>query len=154
MTMEPTIGTLLDGGTKTMTYLRQDWYGNAQVSAIAGEPRSIGQNIHTDAEYARSQGWPDVNASGMVSLSWLSSMLLRQYGRAYLEGGELRAKFIRPIYMGREVVIGGEVTDVANRGAGREVVLTLWVKDTHSGELLTEGDARIPLSVPARGEAG
>lgn len=146
-------GARLHGGTKTMTQLRQDWYGNAQVSAIAGEPRSIGQNIHTDTEYARSQGWPDVNASGMVSASWISSMLTREYGRSYLERGELRTKFIRPIYMGQCVTVGGRVVEVTEGETGPEIALEVWVKATDTDELLTEGDARIPLRSGPGGDA-
>ena len=49
-------------------------------SAASGELAQVGANIHTDDEYAKSQGLPGVIADGMIMANWCSSMLVERFG--------------------------------------------------------------------------
>ena len=55
-----------------MTAERIEWYDSAMLSAAKGELAQVGANIHTDEDYARSQGLTAVIADGMIMTNWCS----------------------------------------------------------------------------------
>jgi acyl dehydratase len=137
---------IASGPVRVMTMERILWYEAGMRSAATGQLTLPHSNIHTDEEYAKSQGLPAPIADGMVSTNWLSSMLVAHFGMDYLGRGELRTKFIKPIFLGAVVSVRGRVTAV-ERGEGGGLVYTLdvWCEDD-KGVKLTVGDARIPVA--------
>ena len=87
-------------GSRHHAAQRIEWYDSAMLSAATNELRQVGVNIHTDEEFARSEGFPTANADGMIMTNWCSEMLLRAFGMDYLERGELRTKYIKPVNLG------------------------------------------------------
>jgi acyl dehydratase len=126
-----------------MTRERIEWYDSAMLSAAKGELAQVGSNIHTDDAYARSQGLPAIIADGMIMTNWLSSMLVEHFGMGYVERGELRTKFIKPVPLGMTVVCRGRVQS-ADRLAGGAVAygLDVWCED-ESGLKVVDGHARV-----------
>src|SRR5437879_5078243 len=60
-------------------------------------PPSVGpQGIHSNEDFARSQGLPGTVGTGMRTTGAISSMLLAFFGKSYLVDSRLRTKFIRP----------------------------------------------------------
>jgi len=94
------VGDELIGPVRPVTPQRIEWYDSAMLSAATNELRQVGSNIHTDEEFARSEGFLAANADGMIMTNWCSEMLIRAFGLHYLEGGELRTKYIKPVYLG------------------------------------------------------
>jgi len=140
------VGAELTGPARVMTSERIQWYDSAMLSAAKGELARVGTNIHTDAEYAKSQGLPAVIADGMISTNWLSSMMLTHFGMDYLERGELRTKFIKPIFLGTLVTARGRVQAVERRESGAlSYTLEVWCED-EKGVKLTVGDARVEVA--------
>jgi acyl dehydratase len=116
------------------------------LTAAAGEVTLVGSNIHTDAEYAREQGLAEPIADGMIATNWISSLLLRQFGEAYLSAGELRTKFIRPTLVGARVRAGFRIRErIGGEGAVR-YQLDVWTEDA-DGATLTDGAATVELPV-------
>jgi acyl dehydratase len=110
--------------------------------------RQVGSNIHTDPEFAIQEGFSGVNADGMISTNWCSEMLIAQFGMDYIERGELRTKFIRPVELGVLLHVKGRVREATLRpNGGVAYVLDIWCEDA-SGLKLVEGDAKV--EVPAR----
>ena len=139
------VGSEIAGPTRVMTKERIRWYGDGMLSAAAGVPKQVGSNIHTDEEYARSQGLPGVIADGMISTNWISSMLLMYFGRHYLERGELRTKFIKPVFRDVVVAVRGQVTAIEPLSNGStRYVLAVWCED-EQGNKLTVGEAKIEV---------
>lgn len=136
------VGDRIEGPVKTMTAERLALYAVSLASAVAGEPRPAPRNIHTDREYAQSQGWPDVIADGMITANWIETMLLATFGRDFLERGELRAKFIRPVKCGDVVHIGAEILEVSPESQGTRLSMKVWcaVDETNP---LTAGEASV-----------
>ena len=91
------VGAEITGPVRLMTAERIEWYDSAMLSAATGTLAQVGSNIHTDEDYARSQGLPAIIADGMIMTNWVSSMLVEHFGMAYVERGELRTKFIKPV---------------------------------------------------------
>lgn len=143
------VGAEIAGPVRVMTMERIEWYDSAMLSAAKGEKALVGSNIHTDEEYAKTQGLPAIIADGMISANWLSEMLVHHFGMGYVERGELRAKFIKPILLGQTVSVRGRVKAVERLASGASVLsLDVWCED-EKGVKLTDGDARV--EVPAKG---
>ena len=81
------VGADILGPVRVMTAERIQWYDSAMLSAAKGELARVTVNIHTDDDYARSQGLPAIIADGMISTNWCSEMLIQQFGMDYVERG-------------------------------------------------------------------
>jgi hypothetical protein len=140
------VGAEIAGCVRVMTTERIRWYDDAMLSAEKGEFTRAGSNIHTDETYARSQGLPAIIADGMISTNWISSMLVERFGMGYLERGELRTKFIKPIFLGAVVSVRGRVRSIERlRGGAVAYLLDVWCED-EKGVRLTDGDARVEVA--------
>jgi 3-hydroxybutyryl-CoA dehydratase len=143
------VGTELEGPARIVTPERMQAYGDGLLSAAAGEEIHVGSNIHTDEEYARGQGLETAIADGMLSTNWLSSMLVRAFGTPYLENGELRTKFIKPVLVGIELRARGRVSGTRPTDDGStRVELDVWTEDA-DGTRLVDGFAAVTLGEPA-----
>jgi 3-hydroxybutyryl-CoA dehydratase len=141
------VGSEIAGPVRVMTPERIEWYDSAMLSAAKGELAQVGINIHTDDEYAKSQGFTAVIADGMISTNWMSSMLVEHFGMDYVERGELRTKFIKPVYLDQTIFVRGKVTAVDRLSTGAVVYsLEVWCED-EGGIQVTVGDARIEVAV-------
>lgn len=138
------VGSDLLGPVRVITPERIEWYDSAMLSAATGELRQVGSNIHTDEEYARSQGFPGVNADGMIMTNWCSSMLLDYFGIDYIERGELRTKFIKPVYLGTVLHVRGRVRSIDKTEQGTTYTLDVWCED-QKGAKLVDGDAKVEV---------
>ena len=140
-----TVGAEITGPVRLMTAERIEWYDSAMLSAAKGTLAQVGSNIHTDEDYARSQGLPAIIADGMIMANWVSSMLVEHFGMAYVEHGELRTKFIKPVLLGVTVVCRGRVRSIEQgSGGGRTCMLDVWCEDEH-GTRVVDGHARVEL---------
>jgi 3-hydroxybutyryl-CoA dehydratase len=139
------VGTDIKGPVRLMTPERIEWYDSAMLSAAKGELTRVTVNIHTDEDYARSEGLPAIIADGMISTNWCSEMMVEHFGLDYIERGELRTRFIKPTFLGVTVSVRGRVT-VAEPQPGGAVVykLDVWCED-ETGLKLTVGDAKVEV---------
>jgi acyl dehydratase len=137
------VGDELFGPVRTITPQRIEWYDSAMLSAATNELRQVGSNIHTDEEFARSEGFATVNADGMIMTNWCSQMLLRAFGIDYLAHGELRTKFIKPVNLGVELHVRGRIQEAARQPDGGTLyTVAVWCED-EEGLKLTDGDAKV-----------
>ncbi len=140
------VGTEIKGPVRVMTAERIQWYDSAMLSAAKGELARVTVNIHTDDDYAKEQGLPALIADGMMSTNWCSEMLIDRFGMDYVEHGELRTKFIKPIFLGVTVSVRGKVTSAAPQENGAVVyALDVWCED-EKGVKLTVGDAKVKVT--------
>jgi acyl dehydratase len=138
-------GAMLPVREIMITPERVQWYGDGMHSAATGELRRAGQNIHTDVEYAKGQGLTTAIADGMMSTAWISSLLLKHFGRHYLENGELRTKYIKPTDVGIKLKILARVREREDKPNGAvRYVLDVWTED-EAGVKLTDGDAAVEI---------
>ena len=134
------------GPVRAITPQRIEWYDSAMLSAATDELRQVGTNIHTDEEFARSEGFPTANADGMIMTNWCSEMLVRTFGMDYMERGELRTKYIKPVYLGVELHVRGRITAATLQPNGNtRYAIDVWCEDEH-GLKLVDGDARIEVA--------
>ncbi|HKH32848.1 MAG TPA: MaoC family dehydratase [Beijerinckiaceae bacterium] len=138
------IGAEIAGPVRLMTAERIEWYDSAMLSAGKGELSQVGVNIHTDDEYAKAQGLPAIIADGMIMTNWCSSMMIQHFGMDYLEHGELRTKFIKPVYLGQTVHVRGRVLSADRSDGGVFYALDVWCED-ENGIKVTDGDAKVEV---------
>lgn len=138
------VGDDIKGPVRGITPERIEWYDSAMLSACAGELRQVGSNIHTDHEFAKTQGFTAVNADGMIMANWCSEMMVHEFGMDYVSNGELRTKFIKPVLLGVELHVKGKVKAVEKKGGGTLVTLDVWCED-EKGNKLVDGDAKVEL---------
>jgi len=139
------VGTDIKGPVRVMTPERIEWYDSAMLSAAKGELTRVTVNIHTDEDYARSEGLPAIIADGMISTNWCSEMMIEHFGLDYIERGELRTRFIKPTFLGVMVSVRGRVTAADPQPGGTVVYkLDVWCED-ETGLKLTVGDAKVEV---------
>lgn len=140
------VGDELEGITRSITPPRIEWYDSAMLSAATNELRQVGSNIHTDEEFAKSEGFTGVNADGMISTNWCSQMLVRAFGIDYLERGELRTKYIKPVLLGVSLHVRGRVKAVTRQPNGNTLYdIDVWCEDPQ-GTKLVDGDAKVEVA--------
>ncbi len=140
------VGDAIQGPIRNITATRIEWYDSAMLSAAKNELAQVGVNIHTDEAYAREQGLPAVIADGMIMTNWCSEMLTHHFGLDYLERGELRTKFIKPVFLGTTLSVKGRVRGVEKGKDGAITYdLLVWCED-EKGLKLTDGDAKVTLA--------
>jgi 3-hydroxybutyryl-CoA dehydratase len=140
------VGSEIKGPVRVMTAERIEWYDSAMLSAAKGELAKVTVNIHTDDDYARSQGLPAIIADGMISTNWCSEMLTEHFGMDYIARGELRTKFIKPTLLGVTLSVRGKVRAVDALPDGALLYkLDVWCED-ENGVMLTVGDAKVSVA--------
>lgn len=146
--MKLSVGSEIRGPVRVMTAERIEWYDSAMLSAAKGELTQVTVNIHTDEDYARSEGLPAIIADGMISTNWCSEMMIQHFGLHYIERGELRTRFIKPTFLGVTVSVRGRVTATESQPNGATVYkLDVWCED-ETGLKLTVGDAKVEVPGP------
>jgi acyl dehydratase len=139
------VGDKIIGPIRGITPTRIEWYDSAMLSAATNELRQVGSNIHTDQEFAKTQGFDQVNADGMIMTNWCSEMMVKAFGVHYLERGELRNKYIKPVHLGVELHVCGFVRKAEPQpGGGVLYSLDVWCEDQH-GTKLVDGDAKVEV---------
>ncbi|HWV84039.1 MAG TPA: MaoC family dehydratase [Capillimicrobium sp.] len=140
------VGAELSGPEIVVNADRLAAYGDGLLSSAAGRAVQVGSNIHTDVELARSQGLPAPIADGMLSTNYLSSMLTRAFGRFYIENGELRTKFIKPVPVDTLLRVRGRVRAREELGDGRvRYELDVWTENGN-GVKVVDGDAAVEVT--------
>jgi 3-hydroxybutyryl-CoA dehydratase len=65
--------------------------------------------IHVDEEFAKQTQFKGTIAHGLLSIAYLSEMMLSLVGENWLSGGELNVTFLSPVKPGDTITISGRV---------------------------------------------
>jgi hypothetical protein len=130
---------------RSMNRERMRWYVDGLFTARANDGKvHTEENIHTDDEYARSQGLPGIIADGMISTNWIYGFLIDTFGDAYLNKGKLRTKYIKTILEDQLVIACLRVREIKRAGNETHYALDVWCEDD-KGQMLTVGAADVFL---------
>ncbi len=97
--------------------------------------------LHLDAELAAATRFGRPVAHGMLVLAFASELLARSFGRAWLCGGKLRARFRSPVYPGDVVTAHGTLTSADAAQATYRVA----VRNQDGVDVIT-AQATVPLT--------
>jgi len=139
------VGDVIDGPTRPISLQRAGWYSIGLFSGATGVLHPIQKNIHTDHEYARTQGLSAAIADGMHSTNWLSALLGQTFGADYINNGELRTKYIKPTLLDIPLTPRLEVTARTEVAEGIRYKFDVWIEDGAATKL-TVGDAAVTVT--------
>lgn len=106
--------------------------------------------IHLDPAFCRNTRFGSTLAQGYMLIAYVAEMLKNNFGRAWLESGNLDVKLTGPAFPGHTVIAGGVVSSLGDNNGAREVHCEVWL-DRHDGTRLIAGHAR--LTLPAAKQA-
>lgn len=129
-------GAPLPAFQKTITQVDIDRY--ARVSGDFNP-------IHISPEYARSTPLGTTVAHGMLLLAYISQVMTKAFGRAWLESGKMYARFRSPARPGDAISISGTVTRV-DRCSGKTTVHCEISCCNQNGEELISGYTEVQLT--------
>lgn len=129
---ELTLGPL----DRTVTQERIDQYAEA-----SGDYNPI----HVDRVFAAASPFGGTVAHGMLLLSYLSVLLTRTFGHAWLNSGRLKVKFRNPAPAGTAVTAQGRVERLED-GHGVQYAVCAVRLDKAGGDGLITGEARVETS--------
>jgi acyl dehydratase len=108
-----------------------------RIDAYSGvRPRSI----HTDEDWARQKGFRTTLAQGMMSTAYVSEMMTRFLGAAFVKGGTMSMTFVKPVYAGDRLTVRGVVKELRPESGGTRVVVEVWCQNQR-GEKTAVGTA-------------
>lgn len=83
-------------------------------------------NIHSDAG-ARKMGFARGFVSTGQTLAWISRLLVRFFGPAYFESGELEVTYILPLYDEEPFTVSGTVKERTPVTGGVRLICDVWL---------------------------
>jgi len=102
--------------------------------------------LHLDAAFAATTQFGAIIAHGMLTLAFVSEMMVAAFGRAWLEAGTLQVKFKGAAYLGDEVETWGQVIKEEALPQHRLVVCSVAVRNRQTGQELISGTAKVRLA--------
>ncbi|MBA2288249.1 MAG: MaoC family dehydratase [Ktedonobacteraceae bacterium] len=122
MTASTPVGATFSGQPRHVTWERTWAYAGGPF-AQQGWPA---QNIHTDAQYARSVGLAEPNVAGTQAQGYIVQLLVDLFGEQWLSHGKLYdLKFIRAIPIGAIIQVHAQVLSRESEGAAIRYTLAV-----------------------------
>ncbi|MGI5875526.1 MAG: MaoC family dehydratase [Dethiobacteria bacterium] len=100
--------------------------------------------IHVDPEFAKDTIFKGTIAHGLLTLSYISQMMVKWAGKYYLENSSLETTFLSPVRPGDEVIIKGEVSEILEKDGKKEIICQVYC-DGENGQRYISGKATITL---------
>jgi 3-hydroxybutyryl-CoA dehydratase len=101
--------------------------------------------IHIDESFAAKTPLGGTIAHGMLSLAYVSEMMTSAFGRGWLLGGKLRAKFKEPARPGDTLTITGKINCIERKDDVSYANCTYECRN-QKGEMIVVGEAIAKLS--------
>jgi acyl dehydratase len=110
----------------------------ALYADASGDPNPI----HTDVDFARAAGMPDVFAHGMLSMAWLGRLLTTWAPQRDLR--EFSVRFSAITQLGERITCTGRVAEKLERD-GERLVRIYVATANEAGEVKVSGEALVAL---------
>ncbi|NQZ98490.1 MAG: hypothetical protein HRU01_18465 [Myxococcales bacterium] len=121
-------------------------FGRSLTRAMAITHASPMKNFHTVLEDARALGYPDIVIAGPMFTCFFSEMFTRFFGAAWITGGTLQFKLVKPVFAGQTITARAVVTGREPNADGVRVELEAWCEREEDGARTCVGTAAVQLS--------
>jgi 3-hydroxybutyryl-CoA dehydratase len=101
--------------------------------------------LHLDAKFAATTQFGGIIAHGMLTLAFISEMMLGAFGKKWLESGSLKVRFKGAAYVGDEVETWGIVDRKDLQARHQLVVCSVGVRSRNSGKEIITGTATVKV---------
>jgi acyl dehydratase len=85
-----------------------------------------GKNYHTDKEQAQKLGFPNIVVQGMMSTSFVSEVMQKQFGMGWLAGGKMSLKLTNVLWVDESVTVRARVDEEVPEGTQTRVHCEVW----------------------------
>ena len=109
--------------------------------------------IHIDESFAAKTPFGGTIAHGMLSLAFVSEMMTSAFGRSWLSGGRLRAKFKDSARPGDTLTVTGKIDCIEQKDDVSYADCAYECRN-QKGEMIVVGDATVRLSGSKKQEYG
>jgi len=117
---------------------------NVSLEKMSQPLMALKNPLHYDQAFSAQNGLRAPIAAGMMSCAYLSEMLTKTFGAAWLNGSQFNTTFIQPVFAGDTVIAKGVVRAVETTSQGRKVTVDVWCEN-QTGEKVTVGEAIITV---------
>jgi 3-hydroxybutyryl-CoA dehydratase len=101
--------------------------------------------IHVDESFAAKTPFGGTIAHGMLNLAYVSEMMTSAFGRSWVSGGKLRAKFKESARPGDTLTITGKIDCIEQKSDVSYANCSFECRN-QSGEAIVTGEAIVRLS--------
>ncbi len=101
--------------------------------------------LHLDANFAQTTSFGGIIAHGMLTLAFISAMMLKAYSRPWLENGSLKVRFKGAAYVGDEVEAWGEISKSERLEQGQRIICSVGVRNRGNGQEIVSGTATVTV---------
>jgi acyl dehydratase len=101
--------------------------------------------IHVDESFAAKTPLGGTIAHGMLNLAYVSEMMTMAFGRSWLSGGKLRARFKEPARPGDTLTISGKIDCIEHKDDVLYANCSFECRN-QKGETLVAGEAIVNVS--------
>ena len=101
--------------------------------------------IHVDESFAAKTPFGGTIAHGMLNLAYVSEMMTSAFGRSWVSGGKLRAKFKESARPGDTLTITGKIDCIEQRSDVSYANCSFECRNQR-GETIVTGEATVRLS--------
>ncbi len=108
---EPTAASTLECLIERGFSLESQTEFGRQYSLRFDEPYDPSGNAHSDREFARRLGLPDAIGHSSQYYAWMAEAAIILFGKQWLTGGWLRARFRAPVFPGDTLRVGTTAID-------------------------------------------
>lgn len=107
--------------------------------------------IHLDEAFAATTSFGGTIAHGLLLTAYVARLLTARFGLAWIESGDLDARFRNPTPVGSRVLVRGEVQRVEDGPSGARVTCACRCEDAHGQVLVTVTATLTCPSLPKTG---
>lgn len=100
-----------------------------------------GQNSHNDAASAQRDGLRRTVASGQNQMAFLHELLEHAFGDAWVFGGSISVRYVRPVYAGDRITPHAHVSGITHEDGRNIFALDVWCEN-QDGHKTAVGTAR------------
>lgn len=104
--------------------------------------------LHLDAQFAQTTQFGGIIAHGMLTLAFVSEMLVAAYGRYWLESGSLRVRFKGAACLGDRIETWGQVTKQEQQGSQQRITCSVGARNQDNQQEIISGTATVSIDYP------
>ena len=101
--------------------------------------------LHWDAEFAAGTRFGGVIAHGMLTLAFISEMMVASFGQPWLETGSLKVRFKGAAYVGDQVETWGRIAREEYHGNRRRVTCSVGVRHRQTHSEIISGSTTVDM---------
>lgn len=107
--------------------------------------------LHLDARFAGTTQFGGIIAHGMLTLAFVSEMMLAAFGRSWLESGSLKVRFRGAAHPGDRVETWAQVTGEEQQGLHQRIFCSVGVRIQGNQQEIISGSAAVNISRDPQG---